>query len=226
MSFRNYTIVSIEGNIGSGKSTLLEELRNTYQNNEKIAFVKEPVDEWETIKDENSNTMLQKFYGNQEKYAFSFQMMAYISRLNTLKTTIQNNPNAEIFITERCLYTDKYVFALMLYNEKKIEEVNFQIYNKWFEHFAGDYPINKMIYVNTDPSVCHNRIAMRSRAGESTISIDYLTECHNYHEQMVRDCLKKTQCLELDGNLNIHTDNTELFTKRLESIHNFISLKM
>ena len=40
------------------------------------------------IKDENGVTILEKFYSDQNKYSFSFQMMAYISRLKLLKDTI------------------------------------------------------------------------------------------------------------------------------------------
>jgi deoxyadenosine/deoxycytidine kinase len=77
----NYKIVSIEGNIGSGKSTLLENIRNFYDNNTNVIFLREPVDDWEQIKDNEGNTMLKLFYADQEKYSFAFQMMAYISRL-------------------------------------------------------------------------------------------------------------------------------------------------
>ena len=72
------TIISIEGNIGTGKSTLVQMLKDTYKNNNNVVFLQEPVDMWNTIKDSNGETILSKFYGNQEKYAFSFQMMAYI----------------------------------------------------------------------------------------------------------------------------------------------------
>ena len=77
----NYNIVSIEGNIGSGKSTLLENLRNHYSQNDYVIFLREPVSDWEKIKDSEGNTILKKFYAEQEKYSFAFQMMAYISRL-------------------------------------------------------------------------------------------------------------------------------------------------
>ena len=162
-------IITIEGNIGSGKSTLLEFLRNELiLDNQKVIFMKEPVDEWEYIKDSNGNTMLQKFYENQEKYSFPFQMMAYISRLKLLKETVEKYPNA-IIISERSLYTDKYVFAKMLYETNKIEDVCYQIYCKWFDTFVKDYPIAGIIYVKTDPEICHDRIAKRSRVGESNI---------------------------------------------------------
>ena len=90
MSNNAYTIVSIEGNIGSGKSTLLAKLRETYADDANIVFLKEPVDEWEKITDENGVTILEKFYADQEKYSFAFQMMAYVSRLKVLRDALKN----------------------------------------------------------------------------------------------------------------------------------------
>ena len=67
-------IVSIEGNIGSGKSTLLSNLKNHFnKNNNHVIFLKEPVDEWSNIKDENGITILEKFYSDQDKYSFHFK---------------------------------------------------------------------------------------------------------------------------------------------------------
>jgi len=111
------TIISIEGNIGSGKSTLLKYLSQCCEGDKEFVFLQEPVDAWDTIKDEQGVTMLAKFYQDQPRYAFSFQMMAYISRLALLKKTCDENPNA-IIVTERSLYTDKHVFAKMLYDTK------------------------------------------------------------------------------------------------------------
>ena len=78
-------IISIEGNIGAGKSTLYEQLRTMYRDNPRIVFVDEPVDEWNTIVDESGTTILQRYYENQEKYAFSFQIMALGTRLSLMK---------------------------------------------------------------------------------------------------------------------------------------------
>ena len=54
----NNIIISIDGNIGSVKSTLLTNLKEFYKNNKKNIFLKEHVDEWKTITDENSITIL------------------------------------------------------------------------------------------------------------------------------------------------------------------------
>ena len=105
-------IISIEGNIGSGKSTLLANLEKAFANNKNIVFLKEPVEDWESITDENGTPMLKLFYADTKTHAFAFQMMAYISRLAILKRAIEQGYN--YIITERCLDTDKHIFCKML----------------------------------------------------------------------------------------------------------------
>lgn len=223
----NYKIVSIEGNIGSGKSTLLENLRNYYNENSCVIFLREPVDDWEKIKDKEGNTMLKKFYADQEKYSFAFQMMAYISRLKILRDIVKkikyDKSKNYIIITERSLYTDKYVFAKMLHDQGKIEDVCYQIYLNWFDEFAKDFPIDYSVYVNTDPQICYNRIHKRAREGEEVIPLAYLQECHNYHEEFLEgDRCIKTNKLILDGNVNIY-ENTEIIDLWINQINVFIS---
>ena len=223
----SYKIVSIEGNIGSCKSTLLENLRDHYANDNRVVFLKEPVDDWEKIKDKHGNTMLTKFYTDQEKYSFAFQMMAYISRLKILremvKTILADTSNRQyIIITERSLYTDKYVFAKMLHNQGKIEDVCYQIYLTWFDEFAKDFPINYSVYVNTEPLNCYYRINKRARIGEDIIPLSYLQECHTYHEEFLDDSSEiKTKKLVLDGNVNIY-ENDSVLDDWLEQINDFV----
>lgn len=198
-------IYSVDGNIGSGKSTLLENLRSQFKDNTNVIFLREPVDDWEEIKDLNGVTMLHKFYADQAKYSFPFQMMAYISRLAILKDAVESikiqDRSSFVIITERSLFTDKMVFAKMLYDDGKIEDVNYQIYLKWFSVFADDYPIHRVIYVKTDPDVCSSRINKRAREGEvGTIPLEYLQNCHKYHNDMMRtvNCIETP--LILNGN--------------------------
>lgn len=201
------TIISIEGNIGSGKSTLFEKLKIHFANNKNIIFVREPVDMWESIQDENGTTILEKFYQDQIKYSFSFQIMAYISRINLLKETIKQNPGVTI-ITERSLYTDKMVFAKMLYDTHKIEYINYQIYLNLFDTFKNDFNVNNIIYIKTDPDICYNRILKRARNGENNISVDYLQLCDTYHNNMV-DILECDKIV-LNGNVDIYENTSHL----------------
>ena len=214
-------LISIDGNIGSGKSTLLENLKEYYKNNDNVVFLKEPVDEWQTIRDENGISILQKFYTDQDKYAFPFQMMAYISRLKILKDAFNHcNSNNTIYITERSLFTDKMVFAKMLYDNGKMEEINYQIYIKWFDVFANEYPLHKVIYVKTDPIKCYSRIHTRARPGEEIIQLDYLIKCNNYHDDMINHW--PSQKIILDGNIDIHQNHT-IYNNYLTQINEFIT---
>ena len=130
-------ILSVEGNIGVGKSTMLNQIKKFLGetiNGRKIIFLQEPVDQWQGIKGRDGEDILTKFYKDQEKYAFPFQMMAYISRQALLMDAVENNPGC-IIISERCIHTDKNVFARMLHDDDKIEDVNYTIYNMWFDTF-------------------------------------------------------------------------------------------
>jgi deoxyadenosine/deoxycytidine kinase len=223
-------LVSIEGNIGGGKSTLLSKLEEIFGTsniiNKPVIFLQEPVKQWATIKDENDVTIIEKFYADQKTYSFPFQMMAYISRLALLKEAYEQNENA-IIITERSLYTDRFVFAKMLFDSGNIEFINYQIYLKWFDTFVIDYPVDFVIYVKADPEICHARITERSRKGEDNIPLDYLKSCHDYHEEMLDEkqelVVKKEFILTLDGNQNIYT-NPENLSEWIEKISKFIGL--
>lgn len=205
-------IFSIEGNIGSGKSTLVRILQEKCPN---FIYMLEPVDEWADVKDKKGENILTKFYRNQEKYSFSFQMMAYISRLAKLKRLVKKNPNS-IIITERSVLTDKNVFAKMLYDDKKIEEVNYIIYLKWFDEFIKEIPITGYIYVDVTPETSYTRVLKRNRQGED-IPLSYLRACNLYHLRWLE---KEKNVLMLDAEGNFEQDN-ELQYKMLEKISGF-----
>ena len=211
-------IFNVEGNIGSGKSTLVRILEKELKsiNSIPIVYVQEPVDEWSTIKDKNGETILEKFYNDQYKYAFSFQMMAYISRLSLVKQIIRDNPSA-IIICERSVFTDKEVFAKMLYDDGKIEEVNYQIYLKWFDEFIDDIPVSGIIYVNTSPENSKSRVDFRARQGED-IPLEYLEKCHNYHNNWLAD--SSEIIFNFDGNNNFRDNIT---TQSIDNIKDFIN---
>ena len=214
-------IISVEGNIGSGKSTILKCLKNIRSNNGlEIIFVQEPVSEWDKIKDKNGVTILSKFYENQEKYSFAFQMMAYISRLSILKDTIKKHPDA-IIITERCLNTDRYVFAKMLYDNGKLEDVEYQIYLNWFDHFSDMQNIQKVIYLKTSPETCFYRVNKRHRDGESNIPLEYLQSCHEYHEDMIKNINNDNNILIINSDVDSDEDKT-IIDKWIEIITDFI----
>tara|TARA_B110001454_G_scaffold194809_1_gene196633 strand:- start:296 stop:1015 length:720 start_codon:yes stop_codon:yes gene_type:complete len=199
-------IFQIDGNVGAGKSTAVSALQNIMSTigNIKmpVIYLLEPVSIWESIQDSNGENILEKYYKNQSKYAFSFQMMAFITRIRQIKKLMEYCNNA-IVICERSVFTDKEVFAKMLYDDKKIEEVEYSIYLKWFDELVVDIPISGIIYIKTDPEICETRIIKRNRKGEN-VPLKYLKNCHSYHENWLNNT--NIPVLTLDGNRNFLND--------------------
>lgn len=104
----------------------------------------------------------------------------------------------KLIICERSLQTDKNVFCKMLYDSGKIEDINFQIYNKWFNEFISDMPLIYFVYIQTNPKIANERVLKRNRKGEN-ISIEYLEMCSTYHDSwLIENCVRN--CIVLDGN--------------------------
>jgi len=174
-------IVSVEGNIGSGKSTVLKAMRERYSDiGVPIVYVDEPVSQWEQIKSKEGKNMIELFYANPSKYAFSFQMMAYISRLTMIRAAVQANPNS-IILTERCLLTDYNIFASMLHEQGQMLDEEFTIYKTWFHTFQQEIPVHSIVYIRCKPTTAFTRCKKRARVGEE-IPLEYLTQCHEKHE--------------------------------------------
>ncbi len=192
-------VVSVEGNIASGKSTLLEHLKDHYKSDSGIVFVGEPVDEWRSIKDSAGVDMLTKFYADPSRYSFAFQMMAYISRLSLLKKALASG--AEVVITERCVLTDRNVFASMLREEGRLEDAEYQIYTRWFNEFIGELPQPEIVYVRTSPETCLARAAMRNRHGEA-VPLPYLRKVHAKHEAWLLHPPTTNRMLTLNADLD------------------------
>ena len=85
MSQSKVILVSFDGNIGSGKSTMMKKAHEFYRNSANVIFAEEPIGKWNQIKDKNGTEILKLFYQDQEKHAFKFQIMAFVSRLAGLR---------------------------------------------------------------------------------------------------------------------------------------------
>ncbi len=190
-------IISLDGNIGSGKSTLVNIIKRFRP---EYCMLDEPVDVWNTIKDKDGVNLLENFYKDQTRWAYTFQNFAYITRLEKLKKAIQQG--YKIIITERSIFTDKHIFAKMLYEDGKLSHLEWAAYNQWFDFHKID--INGFIYLRTSPQICQQRIQQRNRKGEEEIPFDYLQKLHVKHEKI----FSNSNGIQLDGNTNFIDDKS------------------
>lgn len=174
-------ILSIEGNIGAGKSTLINYLKKNLTEVEDVpvVYVDEPVEEWSTVRSADDKSMLELFYADPKRYAFSFQMMAYISRLANLSAVVDNHPES-IIVTERSLLTDYHVFAKMLHESNEITLEEYTIYCRWF-HYFNRFEISGIVYLKCTPEKAMEHCVKRNRPGE-TLSLEYLQKLQDKHE--------------------------------------------
>jgi deoxyadenosine/deoxycytidine kinase len=181
-------LVSIEGNIGAGKSTLINNLR---ERSSDWCIIDEPVGVWESVRNERHETLLEVFYKDRRRWSYTFQSCALLSRYQNIERAIKSRSgegwsskpgqHERIFITERCLDTDFNVFTKMLNDEGSIDMLEFDIYQRLFQHLrATSAPLAGIIHVDTDPIECMRRIEGRSRGGEGGITVEYLQSIDKY----------------------------------------------
>ena len=189
-------IVSLEGNIGAGKSTIVEKLQQKYLlpleerkkyfgelANAKIVFMQEPIDAWTSIHDsETGESILEKFYRDQKKYSFAFQVMVYNTHLQAFRRAVKENPDCVLLICERSIDAGRHIFSQMLRDDGMIDEVCFQVYKNLFESTADEFPLGAILHLDVSPEVCLERIAKRSRDGEGDIPLEYLEKCDRYYK--------------------------------------------
>ena len=174
-------IISLDGNIGAGKSTLLEELRLRCPDYECVV---EPVGEWMKLVDGDGKSLLENFYEDKKRWAYSFQNCAILTRIKALREAIRD-AKKRIIITERSVLTDRHVFAEMLRDSGDLNLLEWTMYTRWFDEFACDLPLRGIIYITTGVDTSAERIQKRARTGESGIPKDYLSALEAQHEKWV-----------------------------------------
>jgi deoxyadenosine/deoxycytidine kinase len=188
-------IISLEGNIGAGKSTLLEQLKVAHP---EWTFVDEPVDEWMSMKDESGKSLLERYYDDTRRWAYTFQNTALLSRATSLAAACNKSTPSNVFIVERSTDADKNVFAKMLAADGLMTRLEFDLYTKWHSFACSTTPqITAYIHLDTPVTVCHQRIQKRARAGEA-IEVEYLDKLDSYHFAWLRSSQFKKPVLRYD----------------------------
>lgn len=207
-------IISLEGNIGAGKSTFALLLKKKFP---QYNIILEPVDLWINLKDKNKN-LLQYFYEDKKRWGYTFQNYAYITRISQMLKYIDKSKDDDIIITERSIWTDKYIFAKMLYDNGDLSEIEWQCYNTWFNFFNKKIQLSAIIYINTDPKINFERIKIRNRSSEKNIPIEYLENLNKYHNDWIlNDSVPTCIC---DGNIDFKNnhDNQEMMFNKINEL--------
>jgi len=184
IQYKGPRIVSLDGNIGAGKSTLLEKIGTTFPH---IKVVHEPVDTWTRLKNADGRNLLELFYEDKKRWAYTFQNAAILSRLKMLKEAMGEALPGQIIITERSVLTDRFVFAQMLKDKGEIDPLEWDLYEMWYNTFSTDLPMAGIIYITTGVATSSERIRLRGRGGEEGIPEEYLQDLAKQHERWIAE---------------------------------------
>lgn len=200
----------VEGNIGCGKTTLLDKLGE----NNNCEVIREPVNLWIDIKGSDGKNLLQEFYEQPERYSYLFQTMVFKTRLESLDH-VQTKP---FRFSERSIWTDRHVFGKSCINSQKMNKLETNCYKFWFNWLEDKFfkKPDGIIYLRTDPTKCLDRMRERARHEEDSVSLDYLKEIHNYHEEWLNEW-DQTPLLIIDNN------NDNDWINVMSQINNFIN---
>jgi deoxyadenosine/deoxycytidine kinase len=143
--------------------------------------------------------------------------MSYTTRLHELNRILKENPNCTGIVCERSPDADRHIFAKMLHSDGCMEDVEFEIYNRYFQLCSDKLQIGAVIYWNVPPEACMQRIHKRCRDGESGIPIEYLQKCHDYHSAWLDNTSVKM--LRLNGDVEVESDD---YQQNLIQIEEFL----
>lgn len=214
-------ILFVEGNIGVGKSTFLKVL----QQHLDIVTISEPCDEWQDISGDN---LLDAFYKDGQRWACTFQLYAFITRVKKQqKHELLGGP---VQIMERSWFSDRYCFAKNAWLTGLINNMEWNLYQDmwhWYSKQAAK-PCG-FIYLRTEPIVCYERMKQRARSEESVVPLEYLQMLHDRHEEWLIEKKYQDQdsakipVLILDGSVNFK-DDIEVQKKIVEQILDFLHI--
>jgi len=217
-------LLIVEGNIGAGKSTFLRLIKNRLA----CQIVYEPHEKWQNIS--NKGNLLEKFYTDTPRWAYTFQSYAFITRTLTQKKHALKNPYPTQ-ILERSVFSDRYCFAKNLHESGLMSDLEWTLYLEWFGWFCKDH-VKKpdgFIYLKTTPQTCYKRLKKRARNEEKAVPLEYLEKLHEKHEKWltrsdgVDDYIKDVPVLTLDCNKEFESDEAQK-DKLIQQITDFFAI--
>ena len=162
--------IAIAGNIGVGKSALTRLL------SQRLGW--EPF--YEAVEE---NPYLADFYQDMRAWSFHSQIFFLSRRLRHLQQLLRR-PHP--VVQDRSVYEDAEIFARNLYEQGHMEERDYRSYRELYEVIALFLPSpDLVVYLQASVPTLLQRIALRGRDFERTISLDYLSQLNRLYESWI-----------------------------------------
>lgn len=156
-SFKKGLYIAFEGNIGAGKTTLATKISEDF--NTKTLFERFA-----------ENSFLEKFYKDQERYAFPLELSFLVDRHQQLLDNL-----ASYNLQKDSLVADYHVFKSLIFAKVTLEEAEYQLYKNLFDIIYKEIPKPDLyVYLLQHPEQLLKNIQKRGRDYEQEISVEYL----------------------------------------------------
>uniref|UniRef100_A0A674PCW3 Thymidine kinase 2 n=2 Tax=Takifugu rubripes TaxID=31033 RepID=A0A674PCW3_TAKRU len=165
--------ICVEGNIASGKTTCLKYFGKT--NN--IEVLTEPVSKWKNVHGHNPLALM---YQDPARWGITLQTYVQLTMLvNHLSC-----PSTSLKMMERSIFSAKHIFVENLFRSGRMPAVDYAVLTEWFDWITTNIsiPVDLIVYLQTTPETCYQRLKHRCREEESAISLDYLESIHQLYE--------------------------------------------
>lgn len=212
-------IISVEGNIGVGKTTFIDIISNNIDN---TFVVKEPVDEWIQLTDLDGTNLLETYYNNNNRWAYSFQNMACLTKIEKMLETLKNpNISSRYIFLDRSIETDLNVFSSMYIDNKIYSMLEYSMFKKFYQIYQNYLkPPNKQfyIYLKCSPEKSLERIKKRNRPEEANITLEYLQMIGDYHNRWLDNKDKSNNDVIIFDCDNDFETNPEIIKQMIDTI--------
>ncbi|XP_068811872.1 thymidine kinase 2, mitochondrial isoform X2 [Struthio camelus] len=154
--------ICIEGNIASGKTTCLDYFAQTTN----IEVLTEPVSKWRNVRGYN---ILGLMYQDASRWGITLQTYIQLTMLEQHTRPMISS----VRMMERSIHSAKYIFVENLYRSGKMPEVDYIVLTEWFDWIKNntDVSVDLIVYLQTSPEVCYERLKRRCREEEKIIPL-------------------------------------------------------
>ncbi|XP_072213130.1 deoxyguanosine kinase, mitochondrial isoform X2 [Excalfactoria chinensis] len=96
-------------------------------------------------------------------------------------------PEGPVRVSERSVYSDRYVFAKSLFEAGQLDAVEWAVYQEWHTFLVGQLGAHTaphaFLYLRASPQRCLERLRCRARPEERDVTLRYLQRLHAQHER-------------------------------------------
>ena len=182
--------IGIIGNIGVGKSTLIERMKAPEFSKKLLSLLPEQcAQNLHTFPETFSDEVLDAFYKDPEKHAFTAQIEFFNGRLARQKRISQASG---IILEDRTIFEDYHIFGKAQKILNRLTHAEYLAYQRNFQLMTQH--INEpdlVVYLQADTPTLLKRIAQRGRDSEQAIEPSYLNLLNELYEAFIQ---RHTHC--------------------------------